>query len=80
MPNAPRTIYLIRQTQLAVSALLQEAMQKYEGIGESIWPRNRKDLLARCNPVLEPVLNGPHRSYVNLAPPAHPSAGRSERV
>jgi DNA-binding MarR family transcriptional regulator len=30
MPNAPRTIYLIRQAQLAVSGLLQEAMQKYD--------------------------------------------------
>ncbi len=30
MPSAPRTIYLIRQTQLAVSALLQDAMQAFD--------------------------------------------------
>src|SRR5712692_4175657 len=28
---------------------------------------------ARRSPVLEAVLNGAHRSYVNLAPPMHPS-------
>src|SRR6266853_4862302 len=27
------------------------------------------------SPVLEAVLNGAHRSYVNFAPPAYPSAG-----
>src|SRR2546422_10185472 len=30
---------------------------------------------ARRSPVLEAVLNGAHRSYVNFAPSAHPSAG-----
>src|SRR5437899_6088314 len=31
---------------------------------------------ARRSPVLEAVLNGAHRSHVNLAPPSHPSTGR----
>src|SRR5438552_15693802 len=30
---------------------------------------------ARRSPVLEAVLNGAHRSYVDFAPPAYPSAG-----
>jgi len=30
MPTAPRTIYLIRQVQLAVSAALQEALQEFD--------------------------------------------------
>src|SRR6267378_7187804 len=33
-------------------------------------------ILRRGSPVLEAVLNGAHRSYVNLAPPSHPSTGR----
>ena len=31
---------------------------------------------ARRSPVLEAVLSGAGRSYVNLAPPSHPSTGR----
>jgi DNA-binding MarR family transcriptional regulator len=54
MPNAPRTIYLIRQAQLAVSALLQEAMQKF-------------DLTASQYTILSIVCNRPGISSADLA-------------
>src|SRR5437868_3803739 len=54
MPTPPRTIYLIRQAQLAVSGLLQEAMQKF-------------DLTASQYTILSIVFNRPGISSADLA-------------
>ncbi len=49
--------------------------QGEKGISESIRPRSRNGLPARRNQELGRVPSCAHRSYVNFAPPAYPSAG-----
>jgi hypothetical protein len=68
--NAIATEVMDQRTVLELHGRNEKAVRE---IGREAFNINSP---ARRSPVLEAVLNGAHRSYVNLAPPSHPSTGR----
>jgi len=73
--NSGKTTWVVGAFAAVFVALALAMLGVYEEIGESIRPRSLKGAPARRNPVLEAAWNHACLSYVNFAPPTHPTAG-----